>query len=47
MLKAEQLIGAGRYERSAERQDTRAGHYERGFGTTELVNDDETLSVNI
>jgi transposase-like protein len=33
MLKAEQLIGAGRYERSAERQDTRAGHYERGFGT--------------
>jgi len=28
---AEQLIGAGRYERSAERQDTRAGHYERNF----------------
>ena len=30
---AEQLVGAGRYERSAERQDTRAGHYERGFDT--------------
>jgi putative transposase len=28
---AEQLVGAGRYERSAERQDTRAGHYERSF----------------
>ncbi len=28
---AEQLIGAGRYERSAQRQDTRAGHYERNF----------------
>jgi putative transposase len=28
---AEQLVGAGRYERSADRQDTRAGHYERGF----------------
>jgi len=28
---AEQLIGAGRYERSADRQDTRAGHYERSF----------------
>ena len=28
---AEQLVGAGRYERSAERQDTRAGHYDRNF----------------
>jgi transposase-like protein len=28
---AEQLVGASRYERSAERQDTRAGHYERSF----------------
>lgn len=28
---AEQLVGAGRYERNAERQDTRAGHYERSF----------------
>ena len=28
---AEQLVGAGRYERSADRQDTRAGHYERSF----------------
>ncbi len=28
---AEQMVGAGRYERSAERQDTRAGHYERSF----------------
>ena len=28
---AEQLVGAGRYERRAERQDTRAGHYERSF----------------
>ncbi len=28
---AERLVGAGRYERSAERQDTRAGHYERSF----------------
>ena len=30
---AERLVGAGRYERSAERQDTRAGHYERRFDT--------------
>jgi putative transposase len=30
---AERLIGAGRYERSAEMQDARAGHYERGFDT--------------
>ncbi len=29
---AEQLVGAGRYERSANRQYTRAGHYERSFG---------------
>ena len=28
---AEQLVGAGRYERSADRQDTRAGHYDRNF----------------
>ena len=28
---AEQLVGAGRYELRAERQDTRAGHYERSF----------------
>ena len=28
---AEQLVGAGRYERSANRQYTRAGHYERSF----------------
>ena len=26
---AERLVGAGRYERSADRQDTCAGHYER------------------
>jgi putative transposase len=30
---AEQLCGAGRYERSAERVDTRAGHYERRLET--------------
>jgi len=28
---AVRLVGAGRYERSADRQDTRAGHYERSF----------------
>lgn len=30
---ADQLCGAGRYQRSAERVDTRAGHYERKLGT--------------
>ena len=30
---AEQLCGAGRYERSAERVDTPAGHYERRLET--------------
>lgn len=30
---AEQLCNAGRYERSAERQDTRAGHYQRKLHT--------------
>ena len=30
---AEQLCNAGRYERSAERQDTRAGHYKRKLHT--------------
>jgi len=30
---ADRLCGAGRYERSAERIDTRAGHYERRLGT--------------
>ena len=30
---AEQLCGAGRYERSPERLDTRAGHYERKLET--------------
>lgn len=30
---AEELCGAGRYERSAERVDTRAGHYERKLDT--------------
>ena len=30
---ADRLCGAGRYERSAERVDTRAGHYERGLHT--------------
>lgn len=30
---ADQLCGAKRYERSAERLDTRAGHYERQLGT--------------
>jgi putative transposase len=30
---AEQLCGAGRYERSADRVDTRAGHYERKLET--------------
>lgn len=30
---ADRLCGAGRYERSAERLDTRAGSYERGFET--------------
>ncbi len=30
---AEQLCGAGRYERSPERMDTRAGHYERKLET--------------
>jgi transposase-like protein len=30
---AEQLCGAGRYERSADRMDTRAGHYERKLET--------------
>ena len=31
---ADALCGAGRYERSAERVDTRAGHYERKLHTT-------------
>jgi transposase-like protein len=31
---ADQLCGAQRYERSVERLDTRAGHYERQLGTT-------------
>jgi transposase-like protein len=30
---AEELCGAGRYERTAERVDTRAGHYERKLDT--------------
>jgi len=30
---AEQLVGAGRYERSDTRKDTRAGHYERKLDT--------------
>ena len=30
---ADQLCGAQRYERSVERLDTRAGHYERQLGT--------------
>lgn len=31
---ADQLVGAKRYERKAERRDTRAGHYERKLHTT-------------
>ena len=30
---AEELVGAGRYERSKGRRDTRAGHYERNLDT--------------
>jgi putative transposase len=30
---AEELVGAGRYERSEGRRDTRAGHYERSLDT--------------
>jgi putative transposase len=30
---AEELVGAGRYERSEGRRDTRAGHYERNLDT--------------
>ena len=30
---AEQLVGAGKYERSEARQDTRAGHYDRQLDT--------------
>ena len=30
---AEGLVGAGRYERTEERRDTRAGHYERNLDT--------------
>ncbi len=35
MLEAEadRLCGAGRYERTQARTDTRAGHYERSLGT--------------
>ena len=32
--KADQLVGAGPYERTDERAAYRAGHYERGFTTT-------------
>lgn len=31
---ADDLVGAARYERTAEREAYRAGHYERGFTTT-------------
>jgi putative transposase len=31
---ADQLCNAGRYERSVEREDTRAGHYKRNLDTT-------------
>ena len=31
---ADQLVGAGPYERTDERAADRAGHYERGFTTT-------------
>lgn len=31
---ADDLIGAERYERTAEREAYRAGHYERGLATT-------------
>ena len=31
---ADQLVGAGPYERTDERAAYRAGHYERGFTTT-------------
>lgn len=30
---ADAICGAQRYERSPDRQDTRAGHYERKLGT--------------
>ena len=30
---ADQICGAGRYQRSADRVDTRAGHYERQLET--------------
>jgi putative transposase len=30
---ADRMCGAGNYERSAERRDTRAGHYKRQFHT--------------
>src|ERR1022692_3441519 len=33
---ADQLCGAGRYERSEARQDTRAGSYERCLSTGEI-----------
>src|SRR5271163_913308 len=33
-VEADQLCGAGRYERSAARQDTRAGSYERTLQTS-------------
>ena len=33
---ADQLCGAGRYERSQARQDTRAGSYERSAGEVSL-----------
>jgi len=34
---ADRLCGAGRYERSEGRQDTRAGSYERSLHTKELL----------
>ena len=32
-LEADRLVGAGKYERSDSRVDTRAGHYERNLDT--------------
>lgn len=41
---ADQLCGAGRYERSATRQDTRAGSYERTLQTSAAL-DEQSGSV--
>ena len=43
---ADQICGASRYERSVERVDTRAGHYERQLETKARSNPPHPISAS-